>query len=322
MGDGPRAAVCGLGRIGRHHAKWYRHLGCELVGFTARSAERLAAGAADLSDGGVVPGYLEWERLLDEQRPDLVSICTPAEAHAGPAAAAIERGIAVLCEKPLVWAERPEASLREADRLVRLAAERGVLLAVNLQYAYAAEPYLDLVGVEDRPERCEVVLESRGRGTEREPAEIWMELGPHAVSLVFALLPSGRMMLDTLRVEPVPRRVEVAFDLATAAGDVAVSLSCGQRPEGELVRRFGVNGRLVELAGRANAAGVYATYLRRGDEEREYPDLMSRSLARFIDAAGGGEPVATDGREAVSNLGVQWVIAEALAGGQEGRSDG
>src|SRR5437016_630465 len=53
-------------------------------------------------------GYPDWQALVKEEaakpeseRIDYVTIVTPNDAHFGPADAAAEAGIGVLCEKPL-----------------------------------------------------------------------------------------------------------------------------------------------------------------------------------------------------------------------------
>ena len=46
------------------------------------------------------PAYTDWRRLLDEEKPDAVHLCTPHWLHPVMAAEAAERGIAVFTEKP------------------------------------------------------------------------------------------------------------------------------------------------------------------------------------------------------------------------------
>lgn len=72
-------------------------------------------------------------RLLQAARPDIVSICSPDETHSPLLRAALKTpGVrAVFAEKPLA------TDLGEAQELVALAQERGVLLAVNYSRRYA-----------------------------------------------------------------------------------------------------------------------------------------------------------------------------------------
>jgi predicted dehydrogenase len=68
--------------------------------------------------------YSDYQEMLAEAPLDAVLICTPHALHAPQAAAALERGLHVLVEKPLALTSR------EAEALAALAAERGRLLGV------------------------------------------------------------------------------------------------------------------------------------------------------------------------------------------------
>jgi predicted dehydrogenase len=72
--------------------------------------------------------YSSYEQMLDEARPEAVVVATPNDVHAPMALAAIRRGMAVLCEKPLA------ATLPEAEALAAAARAAGVPTAVNFTY--------------------------------------------------------------------------------------------------------------------------------------------------------------------------------------------
>jgi predicted dehydrogenase len=62
-----------------------------------------------------------YERMLDELRPDVAIVCTPSGAHLEPVAACAQRNIHVICEKPL------EISLDRVHRMID-AAEHGQIV--------------------------------------------------------------------------------------------------------------------------------------------------------------------------------------------------
>jgi predicted dehydrogenase len=75
---------------------------------------------------GMAAVYGDYWALLAQERPDLVSICSPTQLHAEMTFAAVEAGVkAIFCEKPLA------ASLQDARRMVVTCREKGVVLAVN-----------------------------------------------------------------------------------------------------------------------------------------------------------------------------------------------
>jgi predicted dehydrogenase len=114
-----RLAVIGVGHLGQHHARILSAMpGVTLVGVAdpnaARAAEIAAAhGTQPFPDATALPPV------------DAVVVAAPTEVHADVAAPFLERGVAVLVEKPLA------RTLEEADRLVALAARHGATLAVG-----------------------------------------------------------------------------------------------------------------------------------------------------------------------------------------------
>ncbi len=94
-----RIAIIGAGNIARAHARAYAAQAgrAELV---ACADTVLSQAEALAREYGARP-YGDVARMLDEVRPDAVSVCTPPVFHADCARSALERGIPVLCEKPL-----------------------------------------------------------------------------------------------------------------------------------------------------------------------------------------------------------------------------
>jgi predicted dehydrogenase len=113
-------AVIGAGHMGRHHVRKYHEMpGARLVAVIDKDAERAKSMAEPL---GVAHAT--------ELTPDLgdvaaVTVAVPTVCHLAVARPLIERGIAVLIEKPL--AGTPE----EADEIAALAAKHGAIVAVG-----------------------------------------------------------------------------------------------------------------------------------------------------------------------------------------------
>jgi predicted dehydrogenase len=114
-----RAAIVGAGAIGGTHAQAMGDLhNVELVAAVARRQDRARAFGERFG----VAAYTDTAAMLEAERPDLVTIATPSGAHLEGAVAAIERGVAVLCEKPL------EIDLERCDRMIDTAERHGVPL--------------------------------------------------------------------------------------------------------------------------------------------------------------------------------------------------
>src|SRR5262245_64602732 len=115
-----RMAVIGVGHLGRHHARILAATeGVELaavVDINQQRANEVAReyGARSLTD---------WRDVADSV--DAVTVAAPTDVHASIAEPFLDRGVHVLVEKPMT------KTTAEADRLIALAAERNVTLAVG-----------------------------------------------------------------------------------------------------------------------------------------------------------------------------------------------
>jgi predicted dehydrogenase len=123
IGDRPaRVGLIGLGAMGRNHLRLLSaRPNARLVAVGDPVTESIDAAAAATG----AQGYAEPLALLAEADLDAVVIASPTTTHLPLALAAVERGIAVLVEKPLA------ATPAEADELVAAGARAGVPIQVG-----------------------------------------------------------------------------------------------------------------------------------------------------------------------------------------------
>jgi len=113
-------AVIGIGHLGRHHARLLQQVpGAELVGIVDSRPEQARQVAGELS----VPVFASADELPRHVRA--VSVAVPTSLHHAVVCPLLERGVAVLVEKPMA------ATLDEARAMAALAVDRGVLLQVG-----------------------------------------------------------------------------------------------------------------------------------------------------------------------------------------------
>jgi predicted dehydrogenase len=113
-----RAAIVGTGFMGRVHCDALRRLGTVDVAAVAGSSLEKARAFADAH--GVGRSEDGYRGLLTDPAIDVVHICTPNTWHFEMAAAAIDAGKHVVCEKP------PAMTSAEAASLVERAAAKPV----------------------------------------------------------------------------------------------------------------------------------------------------------------------------------------------------
>ncbi|CAA9268626.1 MAG: GH109 [uncultured Chloroflexi bacterium] len=116
-----RAAVVGLG-IGRYHVDSYAaHPNVDLVACCDLSEERRGAFTAKFP---AATAYTDLQQMLDRERLDLVSICTPDWMHVDMGIAALRAGAHVITVKPLT------TSIEDAQRFLEAADTAGRKLMV------------------------------------------------------------------------------------------------------------------------------------------------------------------------------------------------
>jgi UDP-N-acetylglucosamine 3-dehydrogenase len=107
-----KAAVIGVGSMGRHHARVYAELGeTALVAVADVSTE---SGARVGAQHGC-RSYTDYREMLDAERPELVTVAVPTNDHLEVAETALAAGAHILVEKPIA------ATLEEARALIAAA---------------------------------------------------------------------------------------------------------------------------------------------------------------------------------------------------------
>jgi len=309
----PRVAIAGASGIGRHHAKWHHAAGADVVAFLGTSPDSCRRTTLALKD--LFPfhgrGYTDWEELLAAEEPDIVDICAPNELHHDLALAALHAGCHTLCEKPLVWeaGRSGEGLLSRAEEVVRLARRRGLNLGVCTQYAFAVDTYSALcrrVGARGgRMTDFYAEMETLARGRERSPAQIWVDMGPHPLSLLLAWLPDAELDAGSLEISFTSRHARIAGTVAGGHGACRCEMVVRDREGGAPVRRFGINGVLADCTGRTDADGIYRSVLSLGDAEEVGADFMSLLIRDFDDACMRSRRPRISGEVGLRNLHLQ-----------------
>ena len=287
-----RVAIAGAGGIGKHHAKWYHQAACEVVGFWGSSEASCAATTQALKEifDFRGKGYRNLEQLLDQEQPDLVDVCVPDELHFDCALSALEAGCHVLCEKPLVWqdGQRPEVLLERARVLVDTARVKGLQFGVCTQYAASLPHYLHLyepaLGNLQGISSFYAEMETGAQARSRDAAAVWVDMGPHPLSLLLSWMPDGVIDTDSVQVEFAGNEASAAFDFVAGKETCHSEIIVRDLEAGKPVRRFGVNGVVVDCEGRSDRDGVYQAVLRRGEREVVGDDFMALLIARFVES--------------------------------------
>ncbi len=117
-----RAAVIGVGAMGRNHARVYNEMPQVDLAAVVDADEAKAREVARLY--GAQP-YTDYPTMLAAQQPAVVTIAVPTQGHYAVTLEALAAGCHVLVEKPIA------ATLDEGRAMIERAAELGRVLAVG-----------------------------------------------------------------------------------------------------------------------------------------------------------------------------------------------
>jgi predicted dehydrogenase len=192
-----RAAVVGVGYLGRFHAQKYAGAdGCELVAVVDARVEAREKVAEELKTRAVA----DYRELIGQV--DAVSIATTTPAHFPIARDFLAAGVHVLVEKPIT--ETPE----EAQQLIDLARTKGCVLQVGHLERFnaailAADPHLT------RPRfiECHRLAPYKERGTD---VNVVLDLMIHDIDLVQSIVGSPIASIDAIGTPVFSDEIDIA----------------------------------------------------------------------------------------------------------------
>lgn len=124
-----RVGIIGAGGIAQYaHIPGYQKIeGVEVAALADINRETLKSAAEKF---GVKKTYTDYRKMLAEEKPDAVSVCTPNVHHAAPTIAALRARAHVLVEKPIAMNAAEGKQMVEAARK----AKRLLMVAFNSRW--------------------------------------------------------------------------------------------------------------------------------------------------------------------------------------------
>ncbi len=110
-----------------HYEAWKRIKNVEITavcGKTKEDAVRIC------NQYGMERAYANFDRMLDEEKPDFVDIITPPDTHLSFCRSAIKKGVHIICQKPLA------PTLEEAQKIVHAIEGSGVRMMVHENFRF------------------------------------------------------------------------------------------------------------------------------------------------------------------------------------------
>jgi predicted dehydrogenase len=303
-----KAAVIGVGHLGRHHARLLASLpDVELAAVVDINEQR----AADIAAQYGARACTDWHDVLSGM--DAVTIAAPTDAHASIATAFLERGVHVLVEKPMT------ATTAEADRLLQVAREHGVVLAVGHTERFnpavaAAKPLIH------EPRFIEV--HRLGTFPERSlDIDVVFDLMIHDLDLVLDIVGAEVVAIEAVGVPVLTPRVDIA-NVRLRFADGCIANLTASRISRDRVRkiRFFQRDAYVSIDYAEQEVEMYRLVSKPGQMPsieggrlvvpREEP--LKRELEDFVDAIRNGRPPLVTGEHGRAALGLAERVIEKM----------
>ena len=305
--------VIGIGHLGNYHLQKYQKFEhVEIVGVADCDLSRAekAAGIYNCS------AYSDHRRLVDNV--DAVSITVPARDHHTVARNFLIAGKDVLIEKPFT------ATLPEADELIRLAAEKNLILQVGF-----IERFNPAVVALDKVIRQPMFIESHRlhpfieRGTD---VDVVLDLMIHDLDLILHYVPSPIKNVEAVGVHVLSDKVDIAnvrltFDNGCVANITASRVTLKHMQK---LRFFGVEGyhsvdfskrELVSVKRQEKEGGEIEIGLN-AVQVAQY-DPLEEEIRAFVDSVTQRTEPRVSGAEARKSLELALLINEKMKTGRD-----
>lgn len=329
-GSVTRIGLIGAGWAAAHHLAGWQSLRSRARVVAIADPDR-AAARSRADEYGIARTYDSAEALLDDVAIDAVDIAAPREFHAPIARVAADRGIAILCQKPLA------PTLEEAERLV---ADIGDNARLMVHENWRFRPHYRLIGrwleqdrVGDvRTVRMSVLTsgllpDSSGQlpALVRQPMLAGLErmllmevLIHHVDTLRFLLGPLELLGACLGKTCTAIRGEDRATLLMSGPRGAAVTLIGDFMAVGEPAAQYdrleilGTRGTITLIGDTLRSAGGIAEEVR-VDLDANYRASWEGAIAHFIDRLADGQPFETRPED---NLETLRIVEAAYRGGQ------
>lgn len=324
-----RAAVIGVGYLGRFHAQKYAALAActestiELIGVADACFDTAQRVAQELG----VAAFADYRELL--QKVDLVSIASTTESHYAVARDFLAAGIHVLVEKPVT------VTVAEADALIALAAAKTLVFQVGHLERFnpawlAVRPQIT------RPLFIEAhrMAPFKPRGTD---VSVVLDLMIHDLDLILPLVPSPLADLRAAGVSVLTDGIDIANARLEFANGCVANLTASRTSTASLrrlrvfqhheylsidfgERRIGHAMKKVGADDTANPATHPAALL--DSESRQLPpgDALLAEIEAFLAAVRNGTVPVVSGHDGRAALAVALDIEQMITSRQNSLS--
>ncbi len=304
-----KVGVIGVGYLGRFHAEKYAHLtDTELIGV----ADLNEARAQEVAQALGARVFTDYRQLLPEI--EAVSVAVPTSVHFPVVQEALAAGCQVLVEKPI------SVTVAEADELVRLARERGLILMVgHLERFNSAMEELKARVTAPRFIESHRLSFFKERGTD---VDVVLDLMIHDLDHVLNLVPSPVKEIRAAGISVLTDRIDLANARLEFADGCIANLTAS-RMSFKSMRKFRLFQSDAYLAVDFENRELTVAFKKEGAmgpipgvalETRRFPqeDILNKEIIAFVEAIKTGQEPRISGEAGRAALSLALDIMAAM----------
>ena len=246
--------LVGVGRIGRHHAKWWS----SLVGGPINTYDKLLTKPMDKS---VV--YTTLQDFLNKKWK-VCDVCTPNETHYDVCSTALKKCNIVLCEKPLIYDRGLSfnKTINLAHDLLSLAKRHDSKLLLCSQHYSTMGFCLNLLKKKNtfsNVKNFKVSMFSPGTPHGKKLLDAWIDLSPHLFASLQRIVPEPTTFsLSDLRVEVIDNSIVVKFKAYSLSHQFCINCNFQVGFSQKTFLSYRINGHEFQISGKTDPNGIYS----------------------------------------------------------------
>lgn len=271
-------SIIGAGRnkngIGKYIARYFHHNGARVVSILGRREKSVGRAAEGLKNLDIRANpHTSFEQMLNHESVDAVVIASPSPTHYEYLIRAIDAGLHIFCEKPLIWPCSPGKSGQLDDVLFRIRKQK-LTLAMNSQWPFSISSYEKLCGPLNREPLATFYMRLSPVCSGKE---MLVDSMPHVLSMLYFVF--GGASIGDIETDVNEERINLDFSYMASPGKCRVRVELVKERKQPRTLRYGFNGRIVQ---RRLDLEQYDIYFKYGDQTIKITDPLELSVKNFI----------------------------------------
>jgi Oxidoreductase family, NAD-binding Rossmann fold len=275
-----KVSLIGAGRnkngIGEYIGKFFQQNGATVISVLGTKEKSSRGAASSLKQHSIdATPYTDFNKMVEQERPDAVAIASPTLTHYEYLIKSIEAGLHVFCEKPFVLHEKDNIRALLED-IFETADNNNVRIAMNTQWPFSLPYYEELCGPinNQKIDTFFMRLSPISTGKEMIPDSV-----PHALSILYSIFGEGEIINPDIELHDEDITIKFNYCSSIKTCKVLIRLLTEEFQPRDF--SFGFNNKIVKRSLDLESYDIYFSHAHR---TLKIVDPLALSVQDFISA--------------------------------------